>query len=116
MVRLPDQRSADRLPTFPVIVFLLASIDPLNKGDAPLILEVYIYLLSVQCLVSLSKGLTRNKFSLYNTLAAQKPPMGSTEPMHAQDPLDPMTLPETMPARTGLQTVHAMLNSGSRFL
>ena len=68
---------------------LSVSIAPLDKADAPLILEAYIYLLSVQCLVSLSDGLTGYNFSLYNTLTAQKPPTGSTEPVHAPSPLDP---------------------------
>jgi hypothetical protein len=66
----------------------------------------------VQCLVSLSDGLAGYTFPLYNTLVVQKPPAGSTEPVRAPGPLDPMTLPETEPARAGLQTVRAMLNAG----
>ena len=66
----------------------------------------------MQCLVSLSDGLAGYTFPLYNTLAVQKPPAGSTEPVRAPGPLDPNTLPETEPARAGLQTVRAMLNAG----
>ena len=91
---------------------LSVSIDQLDKADAPLIPEAYIYLLGVQCLVSLSDGLAGYTFPLYNTLAVQKPPAGSTEPVRAPGPLDPTTLPETEPARVGLQTVRAMLNAG----
>ncbi|KAI0272020.1 hypothetical protein BGY98DRAFT_936829 [Russula aff. rugulosa BPL654] len=40
----------------------------------------YIYLLGVQYLVSLSDGLTGYSFHLYNTVAVQNPPTGSTEP------------------------------------
>ena len=88
------------------------SIDQLDKADAPPIPEAYIYLLGVQCLVSLSDGLAVYVFPLYNNLAVQKPPAGSTEPVRAPGPLDPTTLPETEPARAGLETVRAMLNAG----
>jgi hypothetical protein len=66
----------------------------------------------VQCLVSLSDGLAGYTFPLYNTLVVQKPPAGSTEPVRAPGPVDPTTLPETEPARSGLRTVCAVLNAG----
>ncbi|KAI9452204.1 hypothetical protein F5148DRAFT_1237059 [Russula earlei] len=72
----------------------------------------YIYLLGVQCLVSLSDGFAGYTIPLYNTLAVQKSPAGSAEPVRAPGPLDPSTLPATEPARVGLQTVRAMLNAG----
>jgi hypothetical protein len=50
MVRLPDQRSADRPPTISHH------------------LKAYIYLPVVQCLASLSDGLAGYTFPLYNTL------------------------------------------------
>ena len=112
MVRLSNQRSSDSLLTFPLRCLLFVSIDQLDKADAPLIPEAYIYLLGMQCLVSLSDGLAGYIFPLYNTLAVQKPPAGSTEPVRAPGSLDPTTLPETEPARDGLQTVRAMLNAG----
>ena len=102
------QRAANLIPS----LFLSVSIDQLDKADAPLIPEAYIYLLGVQCLVSLSDGLAGYTFPLYNTLAVQKPLAGSTEPVRAPGPLDPSTLPETEPARAGLRTVRAMLNAG----
>jgi hypothetical protein len=80
MVRPPDQRSADRLPTFSRHCLLSVSIDQLDKADAPLIPETYIYLLGVQCLLSLSDGLAGYSFPLYNTIAVQKPPAGSYGP------------------------------------
>ena len=98
MVRLPNQRSADKFTTFSCDCLLSVSIDQLDKTDAPLIPDAYIYLLGVQCLVSLSDGLAGYTFPLYNTLAVQKPPAGS-ESVHAPGPLDPTTLPETEPAR-----------------
>ncbi|KAF8495992.1 hypothetical protein F5888DRAFT_1907591 [Russula emetica] len=67
-----------------------------DKADAPLIPEAYIYLLGVQCLVSLPDGLAGYTFPFFNTLAVQKPP---AELVHPPGPLDPTTLPETEPGR-----------------
>ena len=49
--------SADKLLTFSCHSLLSVSIDQLNKADALLTPEAYIYLLGKQCLVSLSNGL-----------------------------------------------------------
>ncbi|KAH9049815.1 hypothetical protein EDB83DRAFT_2543167 [Lactarius deliciosus] len=87
-------------------------IDQLDKADAPPIPDAYIYLLGVQCLVSLSDGLAGYAIPLYSTLAVQKPLPGSAEPVRAPGALDPSTLPPTEPARAGLLTVCAMLNAG----
>ena len=108
MARLSNQRSADPLPSFsgrcpPIPV----GIDQPNKADAQLIPEAYIYALGVQCLVSLSDGLVGYAFPLNNTLAVQKPPIGSTGPMRAPDATTP-----TEPVRTGLRTAGVMLDAG----
>jgi hypothetical protein len=108
MVRLPNRHSANVLPTF--LHCLLISIDQLDEADVPLILKAYIYLHGAQCPISLSDDLTGYSFPLYNTLAVQKPPTGSTEPVHTPSPLDPMTLRDQANP-TGLQTVWAMLNT-----
>jgi hypothetical protein len=108
MVRLPNRRSANELPTFSRHHHLSINIDQLDKTDTPLIPDAYIYLLGVQCLISIVDGLTGYGLPLY--LAVQNPPTGSTEPVHVPGPLDPMTLPK--PARTGLRTLRAMLNAG----
>jgi hypothetical protein len=100
------------VPTCARRCLLSISIDELDKADAPPIPEAYIYLLGVQCLVSLSDGLAGYVFPLYNTLVVQKPPAGSTETVRAPGPLDTTTLPETELARAGLQTVRVMLNAG----
>ena len=63
MVRLPDQHSADGLPTFYRPCLVSVSIDHLDNTDALLILDAYMYLLGVQSLVSLSDGPTRYTFS-----------------------------------------------------
>jgi hypothetical protein len=100
MVRLPNQRSTDSLPTFSFhcpLAIILASISSTRHRSS----LRHTYLLGAQFLVSPSNGLEGYK----------KPSAGSTEPVRAPDPLDPMTLPETETARAGLRTVHAMLNT-----
>jgi hypothetical protein len=52
-----------------------------------------VYLLGVQFVISLSDGLAGYTFPLYDTLAVQKPPAGSTEPVRAPGPPNPTTLP-----------------------
>jgi len=96
MVHLSNQSSADRLPTF-----LSVSIDKLNKADAQLIAEAYLYLLGVQCLLSLSDSLAGHSFPLYITLTVQNPPVGSTEPVFATGPTR-----NRGPARAGLRLGH----------
>ena len=51
---------------------------------------------------------------LYNTFAVQKPPAGSPEPRARSSLLDPSMLPKSEPDRVDLETVHAMLHTGSR--
>ena len=48
----------------------------------------------------------------HKTLAVQKPPVGSPEPVRALGPLDPSTHPESEPTRAGMLMVRAMLNAG----
>ena len=48
---------------------------------------------------------------LYNSLAVQNPPVGSPEPVRTPGQLDPSMLPESEPARVGLQTVRAMVSA-----
>jgi hypothetical protein len=69
----------------------------------------------VQCLVSSCDGLTGYMIAPYdsdNTLAVQKPPVGSSKPVHTPWPLDPSTLPESELVCAGLQMVRAILNAG----
>ena len=86
------------------------TIDQLDKTDAPPIPEVYVYL-GVQCLIALCVGLEGYAIPLYGTLAVQKLPTRSPEPVRAPYPLDPLSLPESEPSPVGLQTVCAMLNA-----
>ena len=72
-----------------------ANIDQVDKTDAPLIPEPYIYLLVLQCLVSQCDCLAGYTFLLYDTLVVQTrgySPAGSTEPVRAPGPLNPTKL------------------------
>ena len=60
---------------------IVLSIDQLDKTNAPLIPNAYIYLLGVQCLVSLSDGLVGYAILLYSSF--EKLPAGSTDPVCA---------------------------------
>ena len=48
------------------------SIDQLDKADAPPIPEAYIYLLALQCLVSISEGFAAQTLPLFNTIVVQR--------------------------------------------
>jgi hypothetical protein len=89
------------LPTccqpFPRHCLLSVCIDQLDKADTPLIQSAYKYLLGVQVFVSISDGLAEYTFPLYNTLALQKPPAVSTEPVRAPGPAL-LRFPYTEPA------------------
>ena len=52
------------------------------------------------------------RYCLYNTLAVQKQPARSLEPVRSPSPLDPSMLLESEPARVGMQTACAMPNAG----
>ena len=60
-------------------MLIILSIDQLDKTNAPLIPNAYIYLLGVQFLVSLSDGLVGYAILLYSSFA--KLPTGSTDPI-----------------------------------
>jgi hypothetical protein len=106
MVRLPHRRSADKLPTVSRYCLLSVSINQLDKADAPLI-PTYISFRAMPRLTT-SRGIP----SSLQHHRGPKPPAGLNEPEHALGPLDRTMLPETEPAREGLQTVRAMLNAG----
>ncbi|OBZ73105.1 Protein MON2 [Grifola frondosa] len=62
----------------------LQCIDQLDKADSPPIPESYIYLLGVQCLVSLCEGLAIFTAPLYNSIMVQKP-RAAGEPVTVHD-------------------------------
>ena len=93
MVRLPNQHSADRLPTLSRHFLFSVSIDQLDEADAPLITDVHTVSLECNSFISPSDGLAVYTFPLYNTLAVQKRLACSTEPVRAPNPSNATTLP-----------------------
>jgi hypothetical protein len=116
MVRPPDQRLPTDCQPFPVTVFfLLASISSTRQMRRTLpfaTFRSYPGDVHISPWHAMSRLSPRRPRGVYNTLAVQKSPAGSTESVRAPGPLDPTALRETEPARAGPQTVHAMLNAG----
>ena len=53
---------------------LLFSIDQLDKADAPIIPDTYLYLLALQCLVTVSEGLASFTLPLYASIIRRRRP------------------------------------------
>lgn len=90
----------------------LQCIDQLDKADSPPIPESYLYLLGVQCLVSLCEGFATSTGPLYNSIMVQKPRSAGEPVIRAPPALDLSTLPPDEPVTHQLQTVHDMVESG----
>jgi len=81
------------------LIFLLSclfitSIDQLDKADAPIIPESYIYLLGVQCIISLCEGFASFSGPIYSHLAIQRPRAAGDAVVRAPPALNLDTLPE----------------------
>jgi hypothetical protein len=94
-----------------VLTSHLCSIDQLDKADAPPIPESYIYLLGVQCLVSLSDGFATFAAPLYTSIAKQMPRAAGDPAIRAPPALDIASLPADDPTTQSLGTVRAMVES-----
>ena len=70
------------------------SIDQLDKADAPPIPESYIYLLAVQCIVSLCEGFTSFSGPIYTNIVMQRPRAPGEAVIRAPPALDLSTLPQ----------------------
>ncbi|TDL18222.1 hypothetical protein BD410DRAFT_900985 [Rickenella mellea] len=90
----------------------LQCIDQLDKADSPSIPESYIYLLGLQCLVSLCEGFASITLPLYNSIVIQKPRAAGDAVTRAPPALDLASLPADQPSTKQLQTVHDMVASG----
>lgn len=88
------------------------SIDQLDKADSPPIPESYIYLLGVQCVVSLCEGFAAFVGPLYNTIIIQKPRIAGEPVVRAPSALDFASLPPDDPTTGQLGLVHDMVESG----
>ncbi|KAJ7226681.1 hypothetical protein GGX14DRAFT_692973 [Mycena pura] len=90
----------------------LQCIDQLDKADAPPIPESYIYLLGVQCIVSLCEGFAAFTGPLYSTIVIQRPRAAGEAVVRAPPALDLAALPEDDPATTQLRIIGAIIESG----
>ncbi|KAF8198188.1 hypothetical protein K438DRAFT_1823993 [Mycena galopus ATCC 62051] len=90
----------------------LQCIDQLDKADAPPIPESYIYLLAVQCIVSLCEGFAAFTGPLYSTIVIQRPRAAGEAVIRAPPALDLASLPEDDPSTAQLRIVSAIIESG----
>ncbi|KAF8874390.1 hypothetical protein CPB84DRAFT_1817905 [Gymnopilus junonius] len=72
----------------------LQCIDQLDKADAPPIPEPYIYLLAVQCIISLCEGFASFSGPIYTSIAIQRPRAAGDAVVRAPPALDLNTLPQ----------------------
>ncbi|KAG1719544.1 uncharacterized protein EDB91DRAFT_1240566 [Suillus paluster] len=75
----------------------LQCIDQLDKADSPPIPEAYIYLLAVQCIVSLCEGFASFTGPLYTSIMVQRPRAAGEPVVRAPAALDVSTLPQDDP-------------------
>ncbi|RDB21958.1 Protein MON2 [Hypsizygus marmoreus] len=90
----------------------LQCIDQLDKADSPPIPESYIYLLAVQCIVSLCEGLATFTGPLYTSIVIQRPRAAGEAPIRAPPALDLATLPKDDPSAKHLRIVRDIIESG----
>ncbi|KAI0824392.1 hypothetical protein BC628DRAFT_1379334 [Trametes gibbosa] len=90
----------------------LQCIDQLDKADSPPIPEAYLYLLGVQCLVSLCEGFATFTAPVYNTIMVQKPRSAGEPVIRAPPALDLDKLPAEDLTTKQLCAVHDMVESG----
>jgi len=92
-------------------LIICISIDQLDKAEAPIIPETYIYLLALQSLTALSNGFSTSVLPVYNSIIVAESENGVPP---APPALNIGSLPEsTAPSGAGiLRTTHAMLEAG----
>nr|GAT45459.1 predicted protein [Mycena chlorophos] len=90
----------------------LQCIDQLDKADAPPIPESYIYLLGVQCIISLCEGFAAYTGPVYSTIVIQRPRAADEAVIRAPPALDLTTLPTDDPTTAQLRIVTAIIESG----
>ncbi|KAL4066352.1 hypothetical protein V8B97DRAFT_2111374 [Scleroderma yunnanense] len=90
----------------------LQCIDQLDKADSPLIPETYIYLLGVQCIVSLCEGFASFTGPLYTSIMIQRPRAAGESVIYAPAALDISTLPPDEPVTIHLGIIRSMVEHG----
>ncbi|KAF9445437.1 hypothetical protein P691DRAFT_805683 [Macrolepiota fuliginosa MF-IS2] len=90
----------------------LQCIDQLDKADAPPIPEAYVYLLALQCFVSLCEGFATFTGPLYTTIVIQRPRAAGDAAVRAPPALDLSTLPPNEPSTQHLHIIRDIIESG----
>ncbi|KAH7886558.1 hypothetical protein F5I97DRAFT_1868110 [Phlebopus sp. FC_14] len=90
----------------------LQCIDQLDKADSPPIPESYVYLLGVQCIVSLCEGFASFTGPLYTSIMVQRPRAAGEPVVRAPAALDISTLPPDESATRHLRIVRSMVENG----
>ncbi|KAF8129901.1 hypothetical protein EV363DRAFT_1399707 [Boletus edulis] len=90
----------------------LQCIDQLDKADSPPIPESYVYLLGVQCIVSLCEGFASFTGPLYTSIMVQRPRAAGDPVIRAPPALDLATLPPDEPPTRHLRIVRSMVDNG----
>ncbi|PPR04311.1 hypothetical protein CVT24_013384 [Panaeolus cyanescens] len=85
-------------------------IDQLDKADAPPIPESYIYLLAVQCLISLCEGFASYSGPIYTNLVMQRPRAPGESVIRAPPALDLETLPQNEPQTHNLFIIQSIIS------
>ncbi|KAH9475059.1 Protein MON2-like protein [Psilocybe cubensis] len=85
-------------------------IDQLDKADAPAIPDAYLYLLAVQCIVSLSEGFASFSGPIYSQIALQRPRAAGDAVVRAPPALDLDALPQNDPQTHNLRTVQSIIS------
>ncbi|KAF9559372.1 hypothetical protein CPC08DRAFT_666543 [Agrocybe pediades] len=88
----------------------LQCIDQLDKADAPAIPETYIYLLAVQCIISLCEGFASFSGPIYSTIAVQRPRAAGDAVIRAPPALDLEKLPQDDPQTYHLRIVQSTIS------
>lgn len=87
-------------------------IDQLDKADAPPIPEPYIYLLAVQCIVSLCEGLASFAAPIYSSIVIQRPRNAGDAPIRAPPALNVSSLPPSESQTKQLVVVQDIITNG----
>lgn len=82
----------------------------MDKADAPPIPEPYIYLLAVQCIISLCEGFAAFSGPIYSTIALQRPRAAGDAVVRAPPALDLNTLPQDDPQTHQLRIVQSIIS------
>lgn len=89
---------------------LFSSIDQLDKADAPPIPESYIYLLTLQCIVSLCEGFASFSGPIYTSLVVQIPRAAGEPSIRAPPAFDVNNLPQNDPQIQHLHIVKSIIS------